>query len=386
HGNIKPGKVIVQDNLVAALYGFAFSKIYVEQHTGLTTSGRIGGTSGYQARELLEDEPAIPATDVYAFGGLILAAMSGKQPFWNKRPVATIIAVFNDKTPEPKDHPGLPADDPLWTLLFACWSGEPDNRPPMSMVLQTEMKSPPSQGGSTIEEESLVRPGYFVFRQELPKPIPGTLEKTGEIAMRGGFGDVYRGSWVRPNVDPVPVIIKCVRPPDDVQDEKFKVRVKRETLIWSMVKHRNVLPFIGYQIVDEVPMLVSPWCKNGNLDIYTKAHPELLRSDKLELLRGAARGLVYLHSLKPPIFHGDLKPQNIIVQDNLEAVLCDFGISRVILNEEEHSGYTTSVGCGGTKGFQSMEILEEGPPTTAADVYAFAGLFGTSLTTTLIRP
>ncbi|KAG9041816.1 hypothetical protein FS837_011699 [Tulasnella sp. UAMH 9824] len=243
------------------------------------------------------------------------------------------------------------------------------------------MKSPQSPGVSPVEEESLVRPGYIIFNRQLPKPIPGTLEKTGEVA-RGGFGDVYRGLWVRPNTNPVPVIIKCVRPPDDAGDEKFKVvklhfmelkEVKRETLIWSMVKHPNVLPLIGYQIVDEVPMLVSPWCKNGNLDVCTKDHPELMRSDKLELLRGAARGLLHLHSLSPPIFHGDLKPQNIIVQDNLEAVLCDFGISRVILDEEEHSGWTTSTACGGTKGFQSKEILDEGPPTTAADVYAFAG-------------
>lgn len=45
----------------------------MEQHTGLTTSGKTGGTSGYQAKELLEEDPATPATDVYAFGGLILA-------------------------------------------------------------------------------------------------------------------------------------------------------------------------------------------------------------------------------------------------------------------------------------------------------------------------
>ncbi|KAG9042374.1 hypothetical protein FS837_010956, partial [Tulasnella sp. UAMH 9824] len=136
HGDIKPENVIVQDDLVAALCDFGISKIHVEQHTGLTTSGVTGGTSGYQAKELLNEDPATPATDVYAFGGLILAAMSGKQPFHNKRPNATIIAVFNDKTPEPRDHPGLPATDPLWKLLYACWSGQPDKRPPMSAVLE----------------------------------------------------------------------------------------------------------------------------------------------------------------------------------------------------------------------------------------------------------
>ena len=73
HGDIKPENVIVQDDLVAALCDFGISKIHVEQHTGLTTSGVTGGTSGYQAKELLNEDPATPATDVYAFGGLILA-------------------------------------------------------------------------------------------------------------------------------------------------------------------------------------------------------------------------------------------------------------------------------------------------------------------------
>ncbi|KAG8917130.1 kinesin motor protein cin8, partial [Tulasnella sp. 417] len=385
HGNIKPENVIVQDNLVAALCDFGIEQIYDEQDRDTMWTTR--GKPVYQAKEFLVADHATPspATDVYSFGGLILAIMSGRPPFWNRNADGTLLAVIQDKTPTPKDHPQLPADDPLWNLLRASWSGEPERRPTMSEVLQKledeqaaddpaeEMEVPPSPRESIREEESLVRPGYF-FKRELPKPITGTLEKDGELAIRGGYGDVYRGSWVRPNAEPVLVVIKCVRPPEGPQDEKFELRVKRETLIWGSVKHRNILPFIGYQIVDNVPMLVSPWCKNGNLEMYTKAHPELNRDTKLELLRGAARGLLYLHSFKPPIFHGDIKPQNIIVRDNLEAALCDFGISRVILKDEEHSGLTTSLVCSGTKGFQPKEILEEGPPTTAADVYAFAGV------------
>lgn len=82
---------------------------------------------------------------------------------------------------------------------------------------------------------------------------------------------------------------------------------------------------------------------------------------------------MYLHSLDPPVFHGDIKPQNVIVQDNLKAALCDFGISKLILAPGEQSGFTTD-SCGGTSGYQPKEILNEGPPTTPADVYGFGGL------------
>ncbi|KAG8954792.1 hypothetical protein FRC00_005724, partial [Tulasnella sp. 408] len=121
-------------------------------------------------------------------------------------------------------------------------------------------------------------------------------------------------------------------------------------------------------------MLVSPWCKNGNLATFVDSHPELVRKDKLKLLCHAARGVIHLHSHQPPIFHGDIKPQNVIVQDNLEGALCDFGISKVILGPGRHSGLTTSNNSGGTLGYQAKELLENDASTSAVDVYAFGGL------------
>lgn len=54
----------------------------------------------------------------------------------------------------------------------------------------------------------------------------------------------------------------------------------------------------------------------------------------------AARGLSYLHNLDPPIVHGNIKPEKVIVQDNLVAALSGFGLSKICA--EEHTGLTTS--------------------------------------------
>ncbi len=63
--------------------------------------------------------------------------MSGKDPHWNrKNDAARIVAVCTDLIPVPEDHTGLPAADPLWSLLRECWSGEPKDRPTMATVLQ----------------------------------------------------------------------------------------------------------------------------------------------------------------------------------------------------------------------------------------------------------
>ncbi|KAG9042372.1 hypothetical protein FS837_010954 [Tulasnella sp. UAMH 9824] len=200
------------------------------------------------------------------------------------------------------------------------------------------------------EVGSLIGPSFQSIPHELPPPLPGTLTKTGKRIAGGGYGDVFRGTWSAPGAEPTPVIIKCVRPLDEAQDDRFKT------------------------IADGVPMLVSPWCKNGNLATFVDSHPELGRNDKLKLLCDAAHGLIHLHSHEPPIFHGDIKPQNVIVQDNLEGALCDFGISKVILGPGRHSGLTTSNNSGGTLGYQAKELLENDASTSAVDVYAFGGL------------
>ncbi|KAG8893895.1 hypothetical protein FRC01_013282, partial [Tulasnella sp. 417] len=182
-----------------------------------------------------------------------------------------------------------------------------------------------------------------------------------------------------PGEDPVIVAIKRVTlPGKNIPAEQFQKRIRRETVIWKMATHPNILPFIGYQ-VDETgtPMLVSPWCQNGNLESYIKANPDLSRTDRLKLVHGAACGLAHLHSLSTPIVHGDIKPQNIIVQDNYEAALCDFGISKIVVAVGQRSGLTTSGNTLGSTRFQAPEIVmgESGAVATReSDVYAFGAV------------
>lgn len=61
-------------------------------------------------------------------------------------------------------------------------------------------------------------------------------------------------------------------------------RIKREATIWGAVVHENILPFIGFQIVDGDAMLVSPWCESGNLGRFIRIHPDLSDVTKLSLV------------------------------------------------------------------------------------------------------
>lgn len=80
---------------------------------------------------------------------------------------------------------------------------------------------------------------------------------------------------------------------------------------------------------------------------------------------------MHLHSLKPPIVHGNIKPENVIIQDNLQSALSDFGLSRIMLEFRDPAG---GIRVRGTAGYQAKELLERNTPTPAVDVYAFGGL------------
>lgn len=109
---------------------------------------------------------------------------------------------------------------------------------------------------------------------------------------------------------------------------------------------------------------VRQWLRYTNRSIYT-----------IQVLQ-ASRGLAYLHSLEPPICHGDIKPQNILVNDEGEAVVSDFGLARVLNVLGDHSGFTTSSVGQGTKGYLAPELLNEDDarPTVQTDVFSFGGL------------
>jgi serine/threonine protein kinase len=91
--------------------------------------------------------------------------------------------------------------------------------------------------------------------------------------------------------------------------------------MWKELEHPNILPFLGVDMTLRRPSccLISPWMKNGNVLEFIKANPN---SDRLALvgtqsgiqrnlnvfkLRDVLEGLRYLHTLNPPVAHGDVK-------------------------------------------------------------------------------
>ncbi|KAG8943315.1 hypothetical protein FRC04_002939 [Tulasnella sp. 424] len=194
---------------------------------------------------------------------------------------------------------------------------------------------------------------------------------------RGGYSDIYLGNW-RPvgNSEMQPVAVKHLRPKGIDLDhtkgpelrERMRKRIFREMEGWRGIFHPHILPFLGYSTYPRV-VIVTPFCQHGNLSSYLENHPAVSR---VKLLTEAASGLEFLHHHHPPIVHSDIKPDNILVNDALEAVLADFGQSRFM--HDIPSPYVTEDILLGTPRYMAPELLEDetAKHTLASDVYAFA--------------
>lgn len=120
------------------------------------------------------------------------------------------------------------------------------------------------------------------------------------------------------------VAIKIYRPKNALDVEGESLFVKEFKTAYNC-QHENLLAPTGYGIANDIPYLVMPYCGKGSAEnLVGKMIDE---KEIWKFLQQTAAGLAYLHSCKPPIIHQDIKPGNILIDDNGNYRITDFGIS-----------------------------------------------------------
>lgn len=97
-----------------------------------------------------------------------------------------------------------------------------------------------------------------------------------------------------------------------------------EFRIMVNVSHQNLLKPLHFGLFEGRPYLVLPYCQRGNIN---KLRGTFDEQRAWTLIRDVAGGLAHLHSMKPPLIHQDIKPANILIADNGDYMLTDFGVS-----------------------------------------------------------
>ncbi|XP_054824386.1 LRR receptor-like serine/threonine-protein kinase FEI 1 [Prosopis cineraria] len=213
--------------------------------------------------------------------------------------------------------------------------------------------------------------GVFIvmFHGDLPyssKDIIKKLETLNEehIIGCGGFGTVYKLAMDDGNQFALKRIVKL----NDGFDRFFE----RELEILGSIKHRYLVNLRGYCNSPTSKLLIYDYLPGGSLDEALHEKSEQLDWDsRLNIIMGAAKGLAYLHhDCSPRVIHRDIKSSNILLDGNLDARVSDFGLAKLLEDEESH--ITTIV--AGTFGYLAPEYMQSGRATEKTDVYSFGVL------------
>ncbi|CAB4302971.1 unnamed protein product [Prunus armeniaca] len=185
-----------------------------------------------------------------------------------------------------------------------------------------------------------------------------------KVLGRGGFGKVYHGF-----VDDTQVAVKMLSPTSGQGYQQFQAEVK----LLIRVHHRNLTSLVGYCNEGTNMALIYEFMANGDLESHLLGADSnanvLTWEGRLQIATDAAQGLEYLHNgCKPPIVHRDVKATNILLAENFQAKLADFGLSRIFPTD---GGTHMSTAVAGTPGYLDPEYHTTGWLNEKSDVYSF---------------
>ncbi|KAJ9146696.1 hypothetical protein P3X46_028930 [Hevea brasiliensis] len=203
-------------------------------------------------------------------------------------------------------------------------------------------------------------PQRFSYKN-LYKATKGFKDK--ELLGAGGFGKVYKGVLPSSNLQ---VAVKKVSH-DSKQGMKEFVA---EIVSIGRLRHRNLVQLLGYCRRQGELLLVYDYMPNGSLDkfLFTNEKPVLNWSQRFQILKGVASGLLYLHEeWEQVVLHRDIKASNVLLDSSLNGRLGDFGLARLY----NHGSNPQTTHVVGTVGYLAPELARFGKATTSTDVFAF---------------
>jgi len=204
-------------------------------------------------------------------------------------------------------------------------------------------------------------PVQFSYK-ELQRSTKQFKEKLGA----GGFGAVYKGVLANRTV----VAVKQL---EGIEQGEKQFRMEVATI--SSTHHLNLVRLIGFCSEGRHRLLVYEFMKNGSLDNFlftTEEQPGRLLNweQRFNIALGTARGITYLHEeCRDCIVHCDIKPENILLDENYNAKVSDFGLAKLI-SPRDHR-YRTLTSVRGTRGYLAPEWLANLPITSKSDIYGY---------------
>ncbi|XP_028783150.1 putative serine/threonine-protein kinase isoform X2 [Neltuma alba] len=179
----------------------------------------------------------------------------------------------------------------------------------------------------------------------------------------GGFGAVYKGTLRDGKV----VAVKKLTL---LHSKKIEEDFLSEVMLISDAHHPNLIQLLGWCSKGRDRILVYEYMKNNSLDrfIFGEKKGHLNWEQRYAIILGIARGLTYLHEqFQVRIIHRDIKTNNILLDDDLQPKIADFGLARFLPEDKSH----LSTKFVGTLGYTAPEYAIHGQLSEKVDIYSF---------------
>ncbi|XP_074269992.1 G-type lectin S-receptor-like serine/threonine-protein kinase SD1-13 [Silene latifolia] len=205
-----------------------------------------------------------------------------------------------------------------------------------------------------------------LFKFEKLSAATNNFQESNKIG-QGGFGPVYKGTLE----DGQEVAIKRLSGTSRQGVEEFM----NEVLVISKLQHRNLVKLLGCCVEGQERMLIYDYMPNKSLDAFLfdpQKKGILDWKKRYGIIEGICRGLLYLHrDSRLKIIHRDLKAANILLDENLNPKISDFGMARIFGGSQSEADTTRVVG---TYGYMPPEYAIEGRFSEKSDVFSFGVL------------
>lgn len=198
-----------------------------------------------------------------------------------------------------------------------------------------------------MEEKKLFHDRYFMER----------------FLGRGNFSEVW---LARDTKTDIAVALKIYAPATGLDDNGLNVFAREFALVVN-ANHKNLLKPLYYDNFERKPYLVFPYCKDGSI---MRNVGKFTEEEAWRLIRDVASGLSWLHNMNPPVIHQDIKPDNVMIGENGDFMITDFGVS-THLKSTLRKSMSAAFSSAGTIAYMAPERFgKDNTPIMANDIYS----------------
>ncbi|XP_021287422.1 receptor-like serine/threonine-protein kinase SD1-8 isoform X2 [Herrania umbratica] len=179
----------------------------------------------------------------------------------------------------------------------------------------------------------------------------------------GGFGPVYKGRLLKGHEVAVKRLSR--------KSGQGWNELKNEAMLIAKLQHKNLVKLLGCCVEGDEKILVYEYLPNKSLDFFLFGSKNifiLAWGTRVRIIEGIAQGLLYLHEFsRVQIIHRDLKASNILLDEEMNPKISDFGMARIF----EGSKPRATDRIVGTYGYMAPEYALEGVFSVKSDVFSF---------------